>query len=169
MLPPLTFHEYIHLKHLEGLITESELSWSGSLQKIYSTHNIHELNQHFINYINYGGYPEVIFSEKIQNNPGRYIRSDIVDKVLLRDLPGLYGVQDVQELNSLFTAIAYNSGGEISLEELSKNAGIQKTPSNDTLNTSKPPFDQKSSIKFQISPNTFKGQRSLKFTSPILR
>ncbi|MBN2347959.1 MAG: ATP-binding protein [Bacteroidales bacterium] len=126
MLPPLTFNEFLHLKKLDRLITESQINWEGSLSKIYSTNNINELNNNFIDYINYGGYPEVIFSEKIQTNPGRYIRSDIIDKVLLRDLPSLYGIRDVQELNSLFTAIAYNSGGEVRLEELSKNSGVQK-------------------------------------------
>lgn len=127
MLPPLTFNEFIHLKKLNRLITESRLDWQGGLARFYSTNNITELNKHFFDYINYGGYPEVIFSEKIQSNPGRYIRSDIIDKVLLRDLPSLYGIRDVQELNSLFTAIAYNSAGEVSLDELSKNSGVQKS------------------------------------------
>jgi predicted AAA+ superfamily ATPase len=67
-----------------------------------------------------------MFSEQIKSDPGRYMRSDIIDKVLLRDLPSLYGIRDVQELNALFTSIAYNSGGEISLEDLSKNSGVQK-------------------------------------------
>lgn len=126
MLPPLTFYEYIYLKKLNRLVYETKVDWSGSLIKFYGSLNLIELNKHFIDYINFGGYPEVIFSEKIQQNPGRYIRSDIIDKVLLRDLPSLYGIRDVQELNSLFTAIAYNSASEISLEGLSKNSGVQK-------------------------------------------
>jgi predicted AAA+ superfamily ATPase len=127
MLPPLTFNEFLHLKKLNRLITESSIEWKGSLNVFYSTNNINELNKHFIDYINFGGYPEVIFSEKIQSNPGRYIRSDIIDKVLLKDLPGLYGIRDVQELNSLFTSIAYNSGGEVNLDELCRNSGVQKS------------------------------------------
>jgi predicted AAA+ superfamily ATPase len=126
MLPPLTFNEYISLKGLNQLIIPSELEWNGNINKFFSTVNIKELNSHFIDYINFGGYPEVIFSEKIQANPGRYIRSDIVDKVLLRDLPSLYGIQDVQELNSLFTTLAYHSGNEVSLESLSKASGVEK-------------------------------------------
>lgn len=126
MLPPLTFHEYLHLKQYERIITEPIVGWNDSSSRFFGTNHIGELNRHFMDYINFGGYPEVIFSEKIQSNPGRYIRNDIIDKVLLRDLPGLYGIRDVQELNSLFTAIAYNSAGEISLEELSKNSGVQK-------------------------------------------
>ena len=126
MLPPLTFNEYIHLKGLGQLIIPSKLEWNGNITRFFSTVNIKELNKHFIDYINFGGYPEVIFSEKIQANPGRYIRSDIVDKVLLRDLPSLYGIQDVQELNSLFTTLAYHSGNEVSLESLSQASGVEK-------------------------------------------
>lgn len=62
----------------------------------------------------------------MQANPGRYIRQDIIDRVLLRDLPSLYGISDVQELNSLFTTIAYNSANEFSLDSLSTTSGVAK-------------------------------------------
>ncbi len=126
LLPPLTFNEYISLKGLDKLIKPIDIHWNGKSMNFYSTAHLEELNKHFIDYINFGGYPEVIFSEKIQNNPGRYIRQDIVDKVLLRDLPSLYGIADTRELNSLFTTIAYNSGCEFSLEALSKQAQLPK-------------------------------------------
>ena len=126
-LPPLTFHEYIHLKDLDGLIIPKEKKWNDQSTIVYQTINIDELNKHFINYINFGGYPEVSLSKEIQSNPGRYIKSDIIDKVLLRDLPSLYGIQDVQELNSLFTTIAFNSGNEFSYEGLSTTSGVSKT------------------------------------------
>ncbi len=118
ILPPLTFHEYIFLLGKDIMVDNS--SWRSN------TDNIDTLNKYFIDYINYGGYPEVTLSPTIQSDPGRYIRSDIIDKVLLRDLPSLYGIQDIQELNSLFTYIAYNSGNEMSLDELSKNSGVAK-------------------------------------------
>jgi len=54
------------------------------------------------------------------------MRSDIIDKVLLRHLPSLYGISDVRELNSLFTLLAYNSGHEVSLDSLSKNSAVSK-------------------------------------------
>ncbi|MBO7478448.1 MAG: DUF4143 domain-containing protein, partial [Salinivirgaceae bacterium] len=56
----------------------------------------------------------------------QFIRNDIIDKVLLRDLPSLYGITDVQELNSLFTMIAYHSGAQFSYEGLSKDSGVRK-------------------------------------------
>lgn len=123
LLPPLTFNEYIHLLKLHHLIIPSKIDWEGNATDFFETTNISLLNEHFLKYINYGGYPEIIFSEKLQMNPSRFIKSDIIDKVLLRDLPSLYGIQDVQELNSLFTSIAYNSGQEFSLEALSQSSG----------------------------------------------
>jgi predicted AAA+ superfamily ATPase len=126
MLPPLTFHEYVEMKGLGQLIRPSTVNWSGHTSDFYAAVNIKEINNHFIDYINFGGYPEVIFSPKIQANPGRSIKSDIVDKVLLRDLPSLYGIQDVQELNAFFTMLAYYSGNEVSLDSLSKSSGVEK-------------------------------------------
>lgn len=124
MLPPLTFYEYLFLLRQSELVSVTK---SEHKRHVVETSNIEELNRHFINYINFGGYPEVIFSKDIQLDPGRFIKSDIIDKVLLRDLPGLYGIQDIQELNYLFTTLAYNSANEISLNELSQNSGIAKT------------------------------------------
>lgn len=126
LLPPLTFNEYISLKDLDRIIKPVEVTWKDQQTDFYTSTHLDELNKHFIDYINFGGYPEVIFSQKMQANPGRYIRQDIVDKVLLRDLPSLYGIGDTRELNSLFTTIAYNSGGEFSLESLSKQSQVPK-------------------------------------------
>lgn len=109
MLPPLSFYEFLHLRGID----EKKLS-------------IEERNREFINYINFGGFPEAVFSEAIQGDMSRYIRSDIIDKVLLRDLPSLYGIHDVQELNRLFSMLAYNTGNEVSLDELSQGSGVAK-------------------------------------------
>lgn len=126
LLPPLTFKEYIYLKEYNGLVVPAEIEWQGISTCFYNSFDIHQLNKHFIDYINFGGYPEVIFSDKIKNDPKRYIKNDIIDKVLLRDLPGIYGIQNVQDLNSFFTMLAYNSGNELSLDNLSKASGVEK-------------------------------------------
>jgi predicted AAA+ superfamily ATPase len=121
-LPPLTFHEYLSLKGLDSIVTENKRT--GGTE--FVANDIDLLNNHFIDYINYGGYPEVSLSNEIQSDVGRYIRNDIVDKVLLRDLPSLYGIEDVRELNSLFTYIAYHSGNEMSLDAISQGSGVTK-------------------------------------------
>lgn len=126
MLPPLTFNEYIHLLNLNGIITKRPEDAENPESTFASTLDIGMLNRHFVDYINYGGYPEIVFSEKMRQDPGQYIRHDIVDKVLLRDLPSLYGIQDTQELNRLFIYIAYHSGEEFSYEGISKESEIKK-------------------------------------------
>jgi uncharacterized protein len=127
MLPPLTFQEYLHLKQLDHLIQPFSVPWGKESITIKgSPADWQTLNRHFIDYINYGGYPEIIFSPQMQADPGRFVRSDIIEKVLLRDLPSLYGITDVQELNSLFNVIAYNSGNIVSLEGLSQESGVKK-------------------------------------------
>lgn len=118
LLPPLTFHEFLDLSGQSDLVVLEEDDYVAS--------DIVELNRRFISYLNFGGYPEVMFSETIQADPGRFIKSDIIDRVLLRDLPSLYGIQDIQELNYLFTTLAFNTSNEVSLEHLSNNSGVAK-------------------------------------------
>lgn len=125
LLPPLTFYEYIHINKLEGIMKESSILWKGKERSFYDTLQSQALNEHFVKYINYGGYPEIIFSPRMQLNPGRYIKQDIVDKVLLRDLPSLYGIKDVQELNRLFTTICFNTAHEFDYADLSRTSGVK--------------------------------------------
>ncbi len=126
MLPPLTFHEYIHLKGLNHLVQPKTIMYNDKEIPFFTAHDNKAFNKEFFHYLNFGGYPEVVLSEKIQSDMGRYVKSDIVDKVLLRDLPSLYGIKDVQELNSFFSYLAYNTGNEFSFERLGKDSGITK-------------------------------------------
>jgi hypothetical protein len=124
LLPTLTFYEYMYLLEKGGLFEAPNEGEPGRM--FFLAKNIEIVNEHFLHYLNYGGYPEVIFSPQIKSNPSRFIKSDIIDKVLLRDLPSLYGIKDIQELNSLFTALAFNTAKEVSLRELSQNSGVAK-------------------------------------------
>lgn len=123
-LPPLTFAEYLRFKGREGELIQGFKGPRAIIDPQVT--DINALNTEFVNYINYGGYPEAVMSADVRENPTRFIKRDIVDKVLLRDLPSLYGIQDIQELNKLFTTIAYNTGNEISLEGLSQSSGVGK-------------------------------------------
>src|SRR5579859_1354088 len=127
LLPPLTFYEYLYLLDKTDLLeTHFEEIEARAQGRIFAAKNIEELNTEFLHYLNFGGYPEVIFSPQIQADPARFIKSDIIDKVLLRDLPSLYGIGDIQELNSLFTTLAFNTANEISLGGLSQSSGVAK-------------------------------------------
>lgn len=171
MLPPLTFQEFIHLKNKNHLLKNGFIEYGEKQLPYYIPHNIDELNREFLQYLNFGGYPEVVLSEKIQKGMGRYVKNDIVDKVLLRDLPSLYGIKDVQELNRFFTYIAYNTGNEFSYETMSRDSGIQKETLKKYLEYLDAAFLIKVLNKVDVNAKRFKRITSFKvyLTNPSLR
>jgi len=123
MLPPLTFYEFLMFTGKDDDLIERT---DEKRHVRYRAKNIDLLNESFIDYLNFGGYPEAVLNETIRRNAEQFIRSDIIDKVLLKDLPSLYGINEIQELNRLFTVLAYNTGNEASLENISQESGITK-------------------------------------------
>lgn len=171
MLPPLTFQEYIHLKKMNHLVYDGNITYGDKQMPYCLTHDIKAFNKEFIHYLNFGGYPEVVLSERIQSDMGRYVKNDIVDKVLLRDLPSLYGIKDVQELNRFFTYIAYNSGKEFSYETMSRESGIQKDTLKKYLEYLEAAFLIKVLNKVDVNAKRLKRITSFKvyLTNPSLR
>ena len=171
MLPPLTFQEYIHLKGMNHLIYDGKINYGNNQVSYCLTHDIKAFNKEFIHYLNFGGYPEVVLSERIQSDMGRYVKNDIVDKVLLRDLPSLYGIKSVQELNRFFTYIAYNSGNEFSYERMSQESGIQKDTLKKYLEYLEAAFLIKVLNKVDVNAKRLKRVTSFKvyLTNPSLR
>lgn len=171
MLPPLTFQEYIHLKNVSHLIYDGSIQYGENQIPYCLTHDIKTLNKAFVHYLNFGGYPEVVLNEAIQNDMGRYVKSDIIDKVLLRDLPSLYGIKDVQALNRFFTYLAYNSGNEFSYEKMGKESGISKDTLKKYLEYLEAAFLVKVLHKVDINAKRFKRITRFKvyLTNPSLR
>lgn len=126
MLPPLTFYEFLsflgedekYMRMLPDRPSPPELP--------YKIFDIEGLNTRFIDYLNYGGYPEAVLNDEIRRNPEQFIKNDIIDKVLLKDLPSLYGISGIQELNKLFSFLAYNAGNEASFENIAQESGLSK-------------------------------------------
>ncbi|QOJ30062.1 MAG: ATP-binding protein [Ignavibacteriales bacterium] len=125
ILPPLTFQEFLYLRDMEHLVQPTEILSEGKKIPFYKSFDIKALNEQFFRYINYGGYPEILFDTTVRNDLPEYIKNDIIDKVLLRDLPGIYGIRDVQELNRFFTYLAYNTGKEFSPQTIAKDSGLK--------------------------------------------
>ncbi len=164
LLPPLTFYEYLDFLDKANLV---EIEPDGA----YSAPDIEALNKEFVDYCNFGGFPEAALSETVRQDPHRYLGADIVEKVLLRDLPSLYGIQNVQELNSLFSVLAYNTGQEVSLERLSQSSGVSKPTIRRYLDYLQAAFLVR--IVHRIDRNARRFQRATRFkvylTAPALR
>ena len=167
-LPPLTFAEFLDFQGLENDLIRPDHQASN---RRFTTTDIGALNRAFIDYLNFGGYPEAVFNAQIRQNPQRYLGRDIVDKVLLRDLPSLYGIQDIQELNRLFTTIAYHSGQEISLEGLASSSGVAKNTISRYLEYLEAAFLIVRVRRVDDSGRTFQRMRQFKayLTNPSMR
>lgn len=118
LLPPLAFAEYLSLRDLENEVVQSDASCASG----YRVLDMDELNRHFVDYLNFGGYPELAMAAGARRRAGRFLRQDLIDGVLLHDLPSLYGIQDVQELNHLLAYVAYRSGQALSPKNLAEHS-----------------------------------------------
>ncbi len=121
LLPPLTFAEFLTFRD-EAVVREE----ADRQPPMFACPDIARLNRCFVEYLNYGGYPEAILVDEVRAGFRQFVGRDIVDKVLLRDLPVLYGISNIPGLNRLFSVLAYNTGQEVSLEDLASNAGVAK-------------------------------------------
>lgn len=120
MLPPLTFLEFMKFV---GKVDECAEQRN---EGYYRPRDIFKLNKCFVDYINFGGFPEVALIDKIKENIDSFVKNDIIDKVLLKDLPNLYGIQNIQDLNNIFKLLAYNNGQEVGLEAIAQQSSVPK-------------------------------------------
>ena len=126
MLPALTFYEFLDFRGVDNeRIMAPEANIHQSF-RYYRAKDIEAVNSQFIDYLNFGGYPEAVLNPSIRANSDQFIRNDIIDKVLLKYLPSLYGIHEIQEINKLFSFLAYNAGNEASFENISQESGITK-------------------------------------------
>lgn len=174
ILPPLTFKEYLHItgKETENLIKLNFKEHEPGKKIIeIQNYNIKLLNKEFLNYINFGGYPEVSLSSEIQKNTQRYVLSDIIEKVLLKDIPTLYGIEDIQELKSFFNYIAYHTGQEFSAESLANKSGVAKNTIKKYIEYLEASFLIKKLNKIDQNAKMFKRETKFKLylTNPSLR
>ena len=120
ILPCLTLAEFLSFRGLEDKLIRRGQDGG------FVTSDIDALNAAFVDYLNFGGYPEAVLDPRTLQRVQRRQCRDIVNEVLHSDMPNLYGIQDIRELNRLFATIAYHSGNEISLEYLASISGAAK-------------------------------------------
>ena len=72
-LPPLTFSEYIDLNGYNDVLKETEVDFNGP-RRFYKCDDIEKFNNHFVDYINFGGFPEIALNSEKVKNPERVIQ-----------------------------------------------------------------------------------------------
>ena len=123
ILPPLTFLEFLRFRG-----TEEKLFVTAKDQdKVMLRQNaLNALNTEFHRYVNFGGFLEGVMVGSEGTPAPAFIRDGAADRVLHKDFASLHGVNDPQGLNRLLGLLAYNTGREVSIDELSKATNIAK-------------------------------------------
>jgi hypothetical protein len=118
-LPPLSFAEFCHFSELN--IPDNIGAKDGLVDY---TQELTEFNDSFINYLNYGGFPEAVLAAKEGIDVQEIISRDVLDRVLLMDLPSIHGIDDPRELYRFLAVIALNTGMEVSVRELAQSSNV---------------------------------------------
>ncbi|MEQ8667460.1 MAG: AAA family ATPase [Rhodospirillales bacterium] len=136
VLPPLTFLEFLRFRGSEAEIfdlpgdddpegVKRPAPGQGHVKMHKGAGRL--LNDEFHRYVNFGGFLEGVLGSKTSGAPApTFIRDGVADRVLHKDLAGMAGVNDAQELNRLFAILAFNTAREISMDDLAGVAGIAK-------------------------------------------
>jgi predicted AAA+ superfamily ATPase len=124
ILPPLTFLEFLRFRGSEEQLFVANPERPGKVG--LKPKALGALNQEFVRYINFGGFLEGVLGKTEGAPAPTFIRDGVADRVLHKDLASLGGVNDPQDLNRLFGLLAFNTGREITMDDLAKGAGIAK-------------------------------------------
>ena len=95
-----------------------------SQREIAQTENVLETRQNLETRLIYGSYPEVVL---MTDNERRieYLR-DIVNAYLLKDILSIDGLKNSGKMRDLLRLIAFQTGSEVSYDELGKQLGMSK-------------------------------------------
>ena len=88
-------------------------------------HKLEFLQSHFIRYLQIGGFPELAIS-KDDIYSQRILREDIVDKAIKRDLPSIYNIRNVNDVEKVFLYLCYNSSNIINLQAICKELQVNR-------------------------------------------
>lgn len=106
ILEPLSFREFLEWKSIKPEFKKLELLNNKMLP-------------YFNDYLRKGGFPELLNEddeEKIKN----YIKNNVIDQIIYKDLPQEFGIKDYELLKTLIGMIATNPGLIINYDALSR-------------------------------------------------
>lgn len=72
-----------------------------------------------------GGFPELALS-KDDVYAQRILHEDIVDKALKRDLPSLYPIRNISDIERVFLYLCYNSSNIINMNSVCKELQVTR-------------------------------------------
>ena len=122
-LTPFTFKEYLGFKGIK----EENFKYETKIKPL------------FIQFAENGGFPET-FSFENERDTKNYIRALVVDKIVYKDIPLMFKLEDPEFLRVLLELIATNPGMYIDYQSLSKQFGKDRRVIKDYISYLKESF-----------------------------
>lgn len=117
-LNPLSFIEFLDFKGIEHPFFNSLEDMIVNGFKVSDS-----IYSEFFNYLSSGGFPETIDMDK--GLLKSYLRETYIDRVLLKDIPAVFGSVDNNKLLKTFSSLAESSGNKINFSKLSNDLGMK--------------------------------------------
>ncbi len=129
-VPTLSFYEYCTLLNIEVVdlpknIKPTQLYLLNQQEQLSIMQKLAFLQPHFIRYLQIGGFPELALS-KDDIYAQRILREDIVDKAIKRDLPSIYNIRNINDIEKVFLYLCYNSSNIINLQTICKELDVNR-------------------------------------------
>jgi predicted AAA+ superfamily ATPase len=129
-VPTLSFGEYLGIRGEgpgavpEGLTPESLFAERPQRLPLVAA-PFRRLLPAFRRYLLLGGFPETALADDLAVAQ-RVLREDVIDKVLKRDVPALFGVRNVADLEKLFVYLCTHTGGIFSATDCANALGSSR-------------------------------------------
>lgn len=123
-VPTLSFFEYCQLIGLDDINLDPNLKPSQLLDLSQQERGqimakLSQVQNHYSRYLKVGGFPELALAQN--DLLAEYVmREDVVDKVLKRDLPALYNIRNINELERIFLYLCNVSSEIVAIDAMTK-------------------------------------------------
>jgi uncharacterized protein len=124
-VPTLSFYEYCELvgaqerPELDNDLRPADLINLSRQEQTALFMKLSPLYKHFLRYLQVGGFPELTLSED-NIYAQKVLREDVVDKVLKRDIPSIFNIRNVADIEKIFLYLCYHSSNVISIDAIAK-------------------------------------------------
>lgn len=128
-IPTLSFYEYCAIKGIKKNIPKVNVFKMHELTKQEQTQimlSLSDLQIQLVKYLQMGGFPEFVNAEDISYSQ-RILREDVIDRAIKHDLPSVYDIRSVEELEKVFVYLCYHTSNIINVDAMSKEfEGVSK-------------------------------------------
>lgn len=166
-VPTLSFYEYCALigvpdLQLEPTLKPSALFGMDQWQRGQVMSKMAAVQNHFIRYLQVGGFPELALA-KNDLLAEQVMREDVVDKVLKRDLPALYKIRNVTELERIFLYLCSVSSEVVAIDAVAKELnGVSRPTVQNYID-----YLESANLIYQSYPVDLAGKKVLKASPKI--